>query len=609
MWIAGQVVNDRYRILAAAAKGDLRPAYRALDERSGKTCALEFVALDPAKERGWRESLELEIEKLRALENPLILTPDSIEAAPGGLLIVRKFFEGCTLEDVIRQQAPLALPDACFIARRVAMALEAAHHAGIIHGDLKPSNILLVREKSKDQVKVLGLGTFGLKKDFFINMARLALNGDTPVLGNPEYISPEQALGTDAEALDGRTDIYSLGVILYQTLSGGLPFKGGNPMDLLLAHVFAAPPSLAQFPELEIPEVVDSLVLRCLAKKREDRPPSATVLVDQLGPWEDRQPIPASPEAEPKAVPIVEETVNAAHRASVLESPVAEAAVAPFEVTEPLEAAPAFVADLDAPPRAEPVILDSTAAQEPAWAQPLPEPPPLDVALDHPDPGPTVAVFQKDSPPRPTSSPGPDIFKSYMPRQKINRPTKTWTKWIWAVAALVLLSGGGYGWIVYTGRTYWLRSQFLQRRVSTFLSGFSAEGANGDSSAVKQAPNASASSPFNALPPNQAPTEPVAPASSLPPASGPALSPNASTPITPVAPTQPGPGGSPVAADNAGAQEAIKQGESYFERGDYNDAIRVYQTGLAKDPSNSKLLADIARARKAKAAEAEILGK
>jgi len=592
MWIAGQVVNDRYRILAAAAQGDLWPTYRALDERSGKTCALEFVALDPAKERGWRESLEPEIEKLRALENPLIVAPDAIEAAPDGLLIVRESFDGCTLEDVIRQQAPLALPDACFIARRVAMALEAAHHAGIIHGDLKPSNILLVREKSKDQVKVLGFGTFGLKKDFFINMARLALNGNAAVLGSPEYISPEQSLGTDAEALDGRSDIYSLGVILYQALSGGLPFKGRNSMDLLLAHIFAAPPSLAQFPELEVPEVVDSLVLRCLAKKREDRPPSATVLVDQLGPWEERQSAPVSAEAEPNSMPVAEETVNDATPAPVLEPPVSGAAVAPFEAA-PLEAAPAFVADLDAPQRAEPMILDSAAAQAPAWAPPPTEPPPLDVALDHTAPEPTAAVFQKASLPRHNIDPGPDLFKSYMPRQKTKHFSKTSAKWIWAAAALVLLTGGGYCWIVYTGRTYWLRPQFLQRRVSTFLSGFSAADANGDSPAVKQAPDANASTPFNALPP----------------ASGPAPSANALPPTVPDTSAQPGAGGSPVTTANRSAvQEAIKRGESYFERGDYDNAIRVYQTGLAKDPSNSRLRGDIARARKAKAAETEILG-
>lgn len=622
MWTLGQVVNGHYRVMEEAARGEAGVVCRALDERSGKICEIEFIAFDSGTERNWREPLDLDFEKLRALENPLIVTPDAIEETQNGLLAVREALEGSTLEEEIRTQAPLSLPRACFIARCVAMALEAAHHAGIVHGDLKPSNILLVRQNNKEQVKVLDFGTFGLKKNSFINMARLTLSGGRPVSGAAGYVSPEQALGTVTEALDGRSDVYSLGVILYQALSGRMPFKGQSTMEVLLAHVFSVPLSLAQFPELAIPEVVDSLVLRCLAKRREDRPPSATALVDQLGPWAERDLIIEPAEAEP-ALPARDEPLVVSPREPVLGPPALEKPVLPQKTQEPKDT-PEFVADLHVPRQTETAVHSSPIAVALDFASPPTSPASIDIMLN-PVPKAAAAVFKKASTSQHAIDPGAEIFKNYMPRQKAKPSSKGGTKWVWAAAILLLLIGGGCGWLFYTGRTYWFRPEFLQRRISLMLTNFSAGAASNDSPRVNQIPDGgSATAPLSSAPPGQSPAPPAAAASSLatsapvtpPPAKS---SPSPSAPATPrrakssllSVPTvahQRSNAGTPIrSARFSSIQEAMERGESYFERGQYDDAIRAYQSGLAQDPSNIRLRADIVRARKAKAAEAKFL--
>ncbi|MGH9447556.1 MAG: protein kinase domain-containing protein, partial [Terriglobia bacterium] len=151
-------------------------------------------------------------------------------------------------------------------------------------------------------VKVLGLGSFALKEKSLIDIARVILSGSECPTGSPAYISPEQAVGTEADTLDGRSDLYSLGVLLYHMLAGEPPFGGKNAMQVLLGHVFDDPPPLRNRPGIQVPEVVETLITRSLAKKREQRPSSATAWVDQLRPWE-KPALTADSSAEPAQMP------------------------------------------------------------------------------------------------------------------------------------------------------------------------------------------------------------------------------------------------------------------------------------------------------------------
>jgi serine/threonine protein kinase len=283
----GRLFDDKFRIVDQIAQGDLASVYLATDLGSGEVCTLRLFNWDFSSDGSVISLLKQEAANVEKLRHPNIMPTGKIEQTrKGQVYTVRRFLEGRNLEDVLRLKPPLTLRRACVIGRQIASALEASHNAGILHGDLKPANILLIEEENgMDAVRVLGFGTFPLKRDRFMDLAHLALHDPDHLIGSARYISPERAIGTEPDALDGRSDLYSLGVILYEMLSGESPFRGSTPMELLLAHLFDEPQPLRERVEPALPEVLDTLVMRTLAKNRKDRPPSATVLVDQLQAW------------------------------------------------------------------------------------------------------------------------------------------------------------------------------------------------------------------------------------------------------------------------------------------------------------------------------------
>jgi serine/threonine protein kinase len=293
----GRLFADKFRILDQIAQGDLASVYQAIEMQSGEVCTLKLFNWDLSSNGSLLGLLQQESANVDKLRHPNIMPVGRVDrTAKGQLYAVRTFIEGRNLEDVIRLEAPLELRRACAIGRQIASALEASHHAGILHGDLKPSNVLLVEENSgSETVKVLGFGTFALKQDRFIDLARLAMNELGHLMGSAQYVSPERAIGTEPDALDGRSDLYSLGVIIYQMLSAETPFRAANAMEILLDHLFNEPRPLHEHSDLDIPEALDTLVMRTLARNRKDRPASATVLVDQLQAWQKYEGVSEAP--------------------------------------------------------------------------------------------------------------------------------------------------------------------------------------------------------------------------------------------------------------------------------------------------------------------------
>ncbi|MHB1843201.1 MAG: protein kinase domain-containing protein [Deltaproteobacteria bacterium] len=195
-----------------------------------------------------------------------IVSVTDFGSTPGGLVyLVMEELQGCALADTIAKERQLPLGRALHIAEQISRALAAAHAAGIVHRDLKPDNIFILDREKRDFVKVLD---FGISK-----IADLGDGGRVTrtgmIIGTPEYMSPEQSAG---RPVDHRTDVYALGIVLYEMLTGRLPFTADNPVAMLMKHQTEPPAAFAQArPDLAFPSAVERFVRSLLAKKVEER--------------------------------------------------------------------------------------------------------------------------------------------------------------------------------------------------------------------------------------------------------------------------------------------------------------------------------------------------
>jgi serine/threonine-protein kinase len=190
----------------------------------------------------------------------------------GTFYYVMEYLPGLTVSDLVRKSGPLPPGRAVFLMRQVCGALAEAHRLGLVHRDLKPANILVAILGGKcDVAKVLDFGLVKLTAD--PNAPQLT--ADYTVSGTPQYMSPEQA--TAVKEVDGRTDLYSLGAILYFMLTGRPPFEGTSPTELMIAHARdpVVPPSEHR---ADLPSDLEAVIMRCLAKKPDERYPDARAL-------------------------------------------------------------------------------------------------------------------------------------------------------------------------------------------------------------------------------------------------------------------------------------------------------------------------------------------
>jgi eukaryotic-like serine/threonine-protein kinase len=269
--LIGTVLADRYEILRRIGEGGMGAVYEARHTVLGRAVAVK-VLLEKFLEKTELVARLLQEARLASAighENIVDVT-DFGTTADGRSFVVMEFLEGESLAQVVIRDAPLALDRCLRIARQVVSALVAAHDKGIVHRDVKPENVFLLHRGEQDFVKVVDFGVSKAvrTRDDSADMLRLTRTG--MVLGTPLYMSPEQARG--GEDVDARADIWAVGVMLYECLTGEVPFRANNYLGVISQVLTqdVQPPSKLR-PELGIPPAVEAVVMRAMEKDRERR--------------------------------------------------------------------------------------------------------------------------------------------------------------------------------------------------------------------------------------------------------------------------------------------------------------------------------------------------
>lgn len=249
------------RVEEVIARGGMGVVYRAVQLDLQRPVALKVIAGDRANDPEFRERFERESRMAAAIDHPNIVPVYAAGEEGGALYIVMRFVPGSDLHAVIRAVGPLKAPRAAAIVAQVAAALDVAHAAGLVHRDVKPANVLLARDADHAY-----LSDFGLMR---------ALDPDSPLtdsgrwMGTVDFAAPEQLAG---ERVDARSDVYSLGCVLFAALTGAPPFQKGTVTATMLAHLHDPRPKPSAS---GAPPSFDRVIARALAKAPEDRYPSA----------------------------------------------------------------------------------------------------------------------------------------------------------------------------------------------------------------------------------------------------------------------------------------------------------------------------------------------
>lgn len=268
-FIVGSKVGDKYEILEIVGKGSMGIVYRARHELIGKIVAVKMLRWQLLSDVRSKKRFEREAIASSRLEHPNIIAIYDFGLTPSNQpYIVMDFVQGTTLLHVLRQERTLAPERAVRIFAQVADALHHAHTRGVIHRDLKPANVMLLEKNGQsDFVKVVDLGI--AKIAFGEDAEPEALTKTNEVCGSPLYLSPEQC---KQQPMDPRSDMYSLGVVMFELLTGVPPLQGATVYDTLYMHVHNKPPRFSEVrPDLNIPKRLEEIVLRTLEKEPGDR--------------------------------------------------------------------------------------------------------------------------------------------------------------------------------------------------------------------------------------------------------------------------------------------------------------------------------------------------
>ena len=273
--LIGSVLGERYKIENYVSSGGMGVVYKARHIVLDKPIAIKL--LREAQDADAQQRFLLEAKSACHIGHEHIVDITDFGVLEDGRpYLVMEFLVGKSLETVIREGA-LPPRRVCRIGEQIARGLQAVHEKGILHRDLKPGNVFLLDRQKRDFVKILDFGIAkvmagtrdSLSETEVKPLVNMRATTQGTVLGTPEYLSPEQASG---EPIDARVDQYALGCILYEMLTGDVPFRGNGPMSTLMKHLTEKPvPPRVKCPELNIPESLERIVLKAMASRRDDR--------------------------------------------------------------------------------------------------------------------------------------------------------------------------------------------------------------------------------------------------------------------------------------------------------------------------------------------------
>ena len=253
-----------YRLAELLSRGGMGVVYLAEDVRMGRTVALKLIAAEYAENDAFRQRFLHESRVAGAINHPNVIPVYDAGEHDGLLYIAMRYVEGTDLRGLLDSDAPLELQRAVSIVSQSASALAATHKRDLIHRDVKPANILLVPRTTEDGTDHVYLSDFGLAKNLG------SLSGPTRTgqfMGTVGYVAPEQIRGKGVER---RTDVYALGCVLFECLTGPPPFARKDDFATIMAHVNDAPPLVSDL-RPDTPAAVEEVVQRALAKAPEDR--------------------------------------------------------------------------------------------------------------------------------------------------------------------------------------------------------------------------------------------------------------------------------------------------------------------------------------------------
>ena len=286
----GQVLDERYEILELIGEGGMSVVYRAMDRRLNRSVAIKIMREEMAADEEFRRNFCAEAHAVAMLSNPNIVGVYDVSHSDDIEYIVMELVDGITLRQYMDKRGVLNWREVLHFTRQIARALSHAHERGIIHRDIKPQNILMLRDGT---IKVEDFGIAALENE--------AHESDGQAIGSIHYIAPEQARG---ELPDARSDLYSLGIVMYEMLTGQKPYEGESIGEIAVKHMNAqaVPPH-----ELvsEVPGELERITLKAMCADITQRYQSAAELLDDLDAFVQEQLKQAEPEEKPMVNPAV----------------------------------------------------------------------------------------------------------------------------------------------------------------------------------------------------------------------------------------------------------------------------------------------------------------
>jgi serine/threonine protein kinase/Tfp pilus assembly protein PilF len=283
----GRTFAGRYEIIEELGKGGMGQVYRVFDKKIEEEVTLKLIKPEIASDKRTIERFRNELKLARKITHKNICRMYDLNEEEGIPYITMEYIPGENLKSMIAMTDKLSAGTAVKIAKQICEGLAEAHRLGVVHRDLKPSNIMIDKEGN---VRILDFGIARSHKT-----KRTTIVG--AIIGTPEYMSPEQA---ETKAADHRSDIYSLGVVLFEMVTGRIPFKGETPLGIAMKHKGEKPPNPRKL-NPQIPESLSQVILKCLKKKKEERYQRAEDLLSELIKVEEG--IPTTERGVPKKMP------------------------------------------------------------------------------------------------------------------------------------------------------------------------------------------------------------------------------------------------------------------------------------------------------------------